>query len=115
MSALAFDFSYDAPVAREDGVGPAPVARRRLYAVRGTVDEPQAAAVAAPAPAHLAPPVLRAVPTPTLDAVLGQTWSALATGFTACPVCHEETMTARWSAGHRLAAGRCASCGSTLE
>ncbi len=112
MTALAFDFSYEEPAAREDGVAPAPASRRRLYAVRGTVDEPAAvAAVVAPVPA----PVLRALPTPTLDAVLGQAWSALATGFTACPVCHEETMTARWSSGHRIAGGRCASCGSTLD
>ncbi len=114
MTALAFDFSYDepAPVAREDGVAPAPVPERRLYAVRGTVGEP-AAAVVAPAP-PLAP-ALRVVPTPTLDDILGQAWSTLATGFSACPVCHEETMTARWSAGHGLVGGRCASCGTTLE
>ncbi len=105
MTALAFDFTYDQP---EDGVAPAPVARRRLYAVRGTVDEPRAA-VAAPAP-----PVLRAVPTPTLDAVFGQAWGALATGISTCPACQEETMTARWNRG-TLTAGRCASCGSTLE
>ena len=114
MTALAFDFTYDEPAAREDGVAPAPATRRKLYAVRGSVDEPHATVVDAP-PAPVAPPVLRAVPTPTLDAMLGQAWSALATGFTACPVCHEDTMTARWSAGHRLAGGHCATCGSTLE
>lgn len=144
MSALAFDFTYDdqppadrqpppceptrvlahvsdspGPVSRrqptagtalQDGVAPAPMPGRRLYAVRGTVGEP-AAAIAAPAVS----PALRLVPTPTLDDILGQAWSSLSAGFTACPVCHEETMTARWTAGHGLAGGRCASCGSTLE
>jgi hypothetical protein len=94
MSALAFDFTYDAVTRPEDGVAPVPLARRRLYAVRGTVVAPA---------------------TPTLNAMLGGAWSALATGFATCPVCHEETMTARWSAGHGLAGGRCASCGSTLD
>ena len=106
MTALAFDFSYDEPAVREDGVAPAPVARRRLYAVRGTVDEPRAAVAA---------PVLHALPTPSLDDILGETWAALATGVAACPVCHEETMTARWSSGHRLAGGRCAACETIIE
>jgi hypothetical protein len=111
MTALAFDFSYDEPApVREDGVAPAPAPRRRLYAVRGTVDEPRAAVVEAP-PA----PVLRALPTPTLDDVLGRAWGSLTMGVAACPVCHAETMTARWTAGHGVAGGRCASCGSTLE
>lgn len=112
MSALAFDFTFDEPApVREDGVAPAPASRRRLYAVRGTVDEPRAAVVEAPP----APPVLRALPTPTLDDVLGTAWNALAHGFAACPACHAETMTARWTAGHGVAGGRCASCGTTLE
>ena len=68
---------------------------------------------AAPAP-EPAPP-LALVPAPTLDAVLTRAWSSLREGFATCPVCHEETMTARWTAGHGLAGGRCASCGSTLE
>jgi hypothetical protein len=75
-------------------VAPAPRARRHLYAVRGTVDAPRVQ---------------------TLDALLGSTFTALSTGFAACPVCHEETMTARWTAGHGLAGGRCASCGSTID
>ena len=115
MTALAFDFSYDEPApVREDGVAPAPAPRRRLYAVRGTVDEPRtvAAAVVDVPPAA---PVLRALPTPTLDDLLGRAWSALARGFAGCPVCHTETMTARWTAGHGVAGGRCASCGTTLE
>jgi hypothetical protein len=91
MSALAFDFTY------EDEVAPAPRVDRHLYAVRGTVDE------------------LRRAPAPTLDAILGGAWTALSTGFASCPVCHEETMTARWTAGHGLAGGRCASCGTTLD
>ena len=60
-------------------------------------------------------PALALVPAPTLDAVLTGAWSALREGFAACPVCHEETMTARWTAGHGLAGGRCAACGSTLD
>jgi hypothetical protein len=60
-------------------------------------------------------PALSLVPAPTLDAALTGAWSALPRGFAACPVCHEHTMTARWTAGHGLAGGRCASCGSTLD
>jgi hypothetical protein len=93
MSALAFDFSYDQP---QREVERAPRPRRRLYAVRGSVDAPR-------------------VPAPTLDAILGGAWSALESGYAACPACHEETMTARWSAGHGLAGGRCANCATTLE
>jgi hypothetical protein len=58
---------------------------------------------------------LTLVPAPTLDAVVTGTWSALRDGFAACPVCHEQTMTARWTAGHGLAGGRCASCNTTLD
>jgi hypothetical protein len=58
---------------------------------------------------------LALVPAPTLDAVLTGAWSGLRDGFAACPVCHEQTMTARWTAGHGLAGGRCASCGTTLD
>jgi hypothetical protein len=104
MSALAFDFTYDEATRRDDGVAPAPLARRRLYALRGTLDEPRGGGLALAAP-----------PAPTLDAMLGGAWSALATGYATCPVCHEETMTARWTAGHGLGGGRCASCGSTLD
>jgi hypothetical protein len=89
MSALAFDFTY------EEEVAPAPSPVRRLYAVRGTVDAAEAA--------------------PTLDDILGGAWSALQSGFATCPVCHEDTMTARWTAGHGLAGGRCASCHTTLD
>jgi hypothetical protein len=81
----------------EEEVAPAPRVERHLYAVRGTVDE------------------ARRAPAPTLDSLLGGAWSALTTGFAACPVCHEETMTARWTAGHGLAGGRCASCGSIID
>ena len=88
MSALAFDFSY------EEEVAPAPSPRRRLYAVRGTVDAPQA---------------------PTLDDVLGGAWSALTSGAAAsCPVC-SATMRPRWSAGAGAIGGRCHDCGSSLH
>ena len=70
-----------------------------------TYDKPPAAPSAA----------LALVPAPTLDDAITGAWSALAHGFATCPVCHEETMTARWTAGHGLAGGRCASCGSSLE
>ncbi len=66
-------------------------------------------------PAAEPSPALTLVPAPTLDEAIAGAWSALTDGFATCPVCHEETMTARWTAGHGLAGGRCASCGSTLD
>jgi hypothetical protein len=75
MTALAFDF--DAPPAARS----APASR------------PAPAPRSAPAPG----PALALVPAPTLDAVLTGAWSSLREGFAACPVCHEQTMTARWT------------------
>ena len=80
MSALAFDFDL-APVAPP---------RRRLYAVRGTVDA-------------------RPVAARTLDTALGSAWEALSGGRQAtCPVC---------SAAMRPgpAGGTCSGCGSSLS
>ncbi len=79
MSALAFDFDF-APVPTQP--------RRRLYAVRGTVD---------------APPVPR-----TLATALDSAWEALSSGRQAtCIVC---------GAAMRPAAGggECGGCGSSL-
>ena len=52
---------------------------------------------------------------PTLEALLDETWAALADGTAvACPVCQGE-MGPEY-AQHTLAvAGRCKSCGSTLD
>ena len=87
MTALAFDFS------REE-VAAAPRPRHRLYAVRGTVDEPA---------------------TPTLDDLLGRTWSALSSGASAiCPVC-AAALRPRWSAGAGVTGGRCDGCATTLD
>ena len=90
MSALAFDFGP------ADGVSAAPMPRRRLYAVRGSVDAPPARAI-------------------TLDSVLDGAWSALATGASAtCPVC-SSALRPRRSAGSAFAGGRCEGCGSSLQ
>jgi hypothetical protein len=90
MSALALDFTYDE-------VAAAPHPRRRLYAVRGTVDAMPVSAAAA-----------------TLDDLLGGAWSALSAGSTAaCPVC-AATLRPRWSAGAGVSHGRCDGCGSAL-
>jgi hypothetical protein len=51
----------------------------------------------------------------TLDDVLTQSWTALASGHAAtCAVC-SEPMAPRWSAGAGAVGGRCACCGSTLD
>jgi len=95
MTALAFDFDFGPA----DGVVAAPAARPRLYAVRGTVDAPAA----------------RVPATPTLDALLGGAWSALAMGApAACPVC-ASALSPRWSAGAGVTGGRCGGCGSSLD
>ncbi len=96
MSALAFDFTTD-------GVATAPHPRRRLYAVRGTVDEPTV--TRRPEPQAVA----------TLDAVLAGTWAALTAGnATACPVC-AATLRPRRSPRPGVTGGCCDGCGSSLE
>ncbi len=93
MAALAFDFGP------ADGVVVAPEPRRRLYAVRGSVDTPAA----------------RAAGAPTLDALLEGAWSALTSGSPAgCPVC-SSTLRPRLSAGSGIAGGGCDNCGTLLH
>jgi hypothetical protein len=107
MSALAL-FRLD------DEVAPAPQPRRRLYAVRGTVDTepaPRATSAVERAPAS----GLAAATAPTLDDLFTGAWTALSAGATAtCPVC-TSTMRPRWSAGAGAIGGRCDGCGSSLH
>ncbi|MEA2168430.1 MAG: hypothetical protein QOF76_1730 [Solirubrobacteraceae bacterium] len=127
MTALAFDFNY------EDGVDPAPKPQRRLYAVRGTVDDavdasliaalPGPATAAGGAPAapfsarRRAPKTFSSGAAPRLDVLIGGAWEALTGGTSsACPMC-AGTLVPRLTAaaGRGAAGGRCSDCGTTIE
>jgi hypothetical protein len=52
----------------------------------------------------------------TLEVLIAELWEALdADGCVACPVCGEQRMQARYSAGSAAVGGRCQGCGSSLS